>query len=1222
MVYCLYSEKRDGHKQQEDVLLGEIKEFLRIEGASGIRVLNRYLVEGLSREQFLRISQSVLSDAVTDITSEQLPVFSGTVIAAEFLPGQFDQRADSASQCIQLVLGGKRPTVSSAKIYNIDGTLSDSDVERLKAHLINPVESREATLDIPTTLAMPANDIEATPVIEGFCDLAPTGDAEFIKQYGLSMDEADVEFCKQYFKERGSDPTLTELRVIDTYWSDHCRHTTFNTELSDIATEDTHVSDALLMYEQLREELGRSDRPRTLMDMGTIAAKKLKKDGLLPLIDESDEINACTVKTDIDGEPYLILFKNETHNHPTEIEPFGGAATCIGGAIRDPLSGRAYVYQAMRVTGAGDPTQPVENTMKGKLPQRRICELAAHGYSSYGNQIGLATGLVDEIYHPGYAAKRMEIGAVVGAVPQSRVRREQPSDGDVVVLLGGRTGRDGCGGATGSSKSHNLQSLDSCGAEVQKGNAPEERKLQRLFARPEVTCLIKKCNDFGAGGVAVAVGELADGLTIDLSAVPLKYEGLSATETAISESQERMAIVVQSEHAQEVIDLARLENVEATVIATVTAEPTLVMNYNGQTVLKLDREFLDTNGAKRSIKVQVAHAVQRELPKVKDFFSGLKNVLTDLNGCGKKGLCEMFDSTIGAKSALMPFGGKHQSTPTDVMAALVADSDTATVMSYGFDPYRSECDPFVGAYNAVTASLCKLAAAGAWSSECYLTFQEYFERPGADPVRWGKPTAALLGALKAQLDYGVAAIGGKDSMSGSFEKLDVPPTLVSFALSVCDGKTLVSPEFKNTDSDILLLCPAYDENGMPNAEDVLTNMAIVQSLADKGTLISCKTPGFGGIARALALMAMGNNIGFDITSDTALFEEREGRFIMEVASGTVVEGATKLGRTLPSFVATVNGDTQALEQYVTAYNEVLSHVYPIQARHDAPSVAVKPVQKDYAPPRVSVAGKPKFLIPTFPGTNCELDTAAAIERAGGVAEVFVLKNLTPDDVEQSAKRCKELLATANVLVLPGGFSGGDEPDGSGKFITSFFRNEALREGIHDLLHRRDGLALGICNGFQALIKLGLVPHGSITERAPQDMTLAHNIIGRHQSGMVRTVVSQINTPWLSKCKVGEVYTVPISHGEGRFCATQAQFDALASGGQVATQYVDLDGNPTQDIAFNPNGSFGAVEGITSECGRVYGKMGHSERALSGLYKNIPDINIMPLFEGAVGYFVV
>ncbi len=1216
MVYPLYTEKRKGFDNEPLSLLAELKGFLHIESIKMVRIVNRYLVEGLELEEFDKIACSVLADEVTDIVTETLPEGGDLMIMTEYLPGQFDQRADSAAQCIQLVLGGNRPTVRSAKIYIFYGVPTADELSRIEKHLINPVESRKAIVDIPKTLALATEIQPMPPILTGFRELAEDDLVEFVNKYGLSMDKADLKFCVDHFNTLQRDPTLTELRVIDTYWSDHCRHTTFNTELVDIKVTDTRIANSLDRYKKLREKLGRQDRPITLMDMGTIAAKSLKADGKLPLLDESAEINACTVRTKVGDEDYLVLFKNETHNHPTEIEPFGGAATCIGGAIRDPLSGRAWVYQAMRVTGAADPRTSTEDTMVGKLPQRRICESAAEGYSSYGNQIGLATGLVDEIYHPGYAAKRLEVGAVIGSVPMKQVRRETPIDGDVVILLGGKTGRDGCGGATGSSKSHSVESLESCGAEVQKGNAPEERKLQRLFSNPDASLLIKRCNDFGAGGVAVAVGELADGLTIELSSVPKKYEGLSATELAISESQERMAVVVANTDVDAFKELARNENLEATVIATITEEPVLRMLYDGKTVLELNRSFLDTNGAKRSVAVEIENPKLNKPVDPIDFFERLANAVNDLNGCDKSGLVERFDSSIGAVSAFLPYGGAYQKTPSDVMAAFLPDGKRSTVMSYGYDPYVSEADPYKGAYLAVVDSLCKIAAAGAFSDECYLSFQEYFERPSS-PTRFGKPTAALLGALSAQLDFGVAAIGGKDSMSGTFEKLDVPPTLISFAMSICDGDFLVSPEFKKPNSDILTLTPKMDGD-IPNPKSLLSIFSTISELSKNGKLFSAASVGFKGSASTLFRMSLGNRVGFSLSSDLELFC---GSFILEVERGTMPNGATKIGVTTAEFTACVLGKTQPLQRNLEIYDSVLDDVYPKHSDQlsSMPDIAMK--KKDWQAPTINIGGaKPKFLIPAFPGTNCELDTARAIEHAGGKAEILLVKNLTAGDVKESVLQFAKLAGKSNVIVLPGGFSGGDEPDGSGKFITSFLRNPAIADQINDLLRQRDGLMLGICNGFQALIKLGLVPYGEITDRRENAPTLAHNFIGRHQSKMVRTVVSQINTPWLSRCELGEIYSVPISHGEGRFTCSSDQLETLNHNAQIATQYVDLNGKPTNDIAFNPNGSIAAIEGITSPCGRVYGKMGHSERMLDNLYKNVPTTKPMPLFEGAVDYY--
>ncbi len=1216
MVYPIYIEKREGFNNETQSLLNEIKEFLHIESVSSVRLVLRYLVQGLSKDIFDKVSHDVIADRVTDIVTEHLPEGGDFMIATEYLPGQFDQRADSAAQCIQLIQGGDRPTVRTAKIYLLTGNPSEQELSKIEKLLINPVESRRANLEIPKSLDIVADNQPMPSIFNEFCGLSGDALTDFVSQQGLSMDAADLAFCVEYFKSEGRNPTLTELKVIDTYWSDHCRHTTFNTELCEINVKDEKIAQGLKRYRDERKRLGRENRPETLMDMATLGTKSLKSDGLLPLLDESPEINACTVKTRVGDEDYLVLFKNETHNHPTEIEPFGGAATCIGGAIRDPLSGRAWVYQAMRVTGAADPRTPTEQTMPGKLPQRRICELASEGYSSYGNQIGLATGLVDEIYHPGYAAKRLEVGAVIGAVPCKQVRREVPADGDIVILLGGRTGRDGCGGATGSSKSHSMESLESCGAEVQKGNAPEERKLQRLFANPKASLLIKRCNDFGAGGVAVAVGELADGLTIELSAVPKKYDGLTATEIAISESQERMAVVVAAEDAEKFKGYAGEENLEATVIATITKEPVLRMLYEGKTVLELKRSFLDTNGAKRSVTAEIEtpkEITQDNAP----FFTRLKNSVASLNGCDKTGLCERFDSTIGTVSAFMPFGGAYQKTPSNVMAAFLPGGKKATVMSYGFDPYVSEKSPYDGAYLAVVDSLCKIAAAGGYGKECYLSLQEYFERPSGAPTRFGKPTAALLGAFNAQLDYKVAAIGGKDSMSGSFENLDVPPTLISFAMSICEGETLVSNEFKNIGSDLVLLVPKYDGN-LPQSESLLNIFNTVTELSRNKKILSASSTGFKGVAATLFASSLGNRIGFKLNNDVDAYV---GGMILEVESGFLPEGAIKIGETTKEFTAEVAGKTEQLTDYLKIYDDVLEDVYPKHSRNTADMPIILPIEKGWEVPKVTpVTAKPRFLIPAFVGTNCELDTARAIEKAGAEAEIFLIRNLNAEAVKESVDGLAKAIANSNVVVLPGGFSGGDEPDGSGKFITSFLRNPAVADQINELLKTRDGLMLGICNGFQALIKLGLVPFGEITERLPQNPTLAHNFIGRHQSRMTEIIVSQKNTPWLSLCELGEIYSVPISHGEGRFCCDEKQLIELSKAGQIATRYVNLDGEPTQSIVFNPNGSIAAIEGITSPCGRVYGKMGHSERVEPHLYKNVPITKPMPIFEGAVNYY--
>ena len=1228
MVYRIYVEKKPALANEARSLLSDCRNLLGIDALQDVRLLNRYDAENISGDLFDYAVQTVFSEPQLDIASENPKLDGDCVFAVEYLPGQFDQRADSAAQCIQIISRGERPTVRTAKVYVLYGGLSAEDVDRVKKYVINPVEAREATLEKPETLktdyAIPAE----VATVEGFTALDRAGLEDFVRSYGLAMDVDDAAFCQSYFRTEGREPTITEIRMIDTYWSDHCRHTTFNTIIDHASFEDPLLEKAYEDYLATRRELGRT-KPVCLMDLATVAVKYLKNAGKLPKLDESEEINACTVKITVEAdgkpEPWLLLFKNETHNHPTEIEPFGGAATCIGGAIRDPLSGRSYVYGAMRVTGAADPLVPVSETIPGKLPQRKLVTTAAAGYSSYGNQIGLATGIVDEIYHPGYAAKRMEIGAVIAAAPAENVRREVPAPGDTVILLGGSTGRDGIGGATGSSKAHNAHSVETCGAEVQKGNAPEERKLQRLFRNPKASRLIKRCNDFGAGGVSVAIGELADGLTIDLNAVPKKYEGLDGTELAISESQERMAVVVAPEDVDAFLALAESENLQAVTVASVTAEPRLVMHWNGKTIVDVSREFLNSNGAEKHIDVSGAKPEDFHKTVSGGFGENFCNLAGDLNICSKRGLSERFDSTIGAGTVLMPFGGKYQLTPIQAMVQKISmerkHTDDCSFMAWGYNPFITEKSPYHGAYLAVIESVSKLIASGAAFSDVYLTFQEYFERLGKDPKRWGKPMAALLGAFEAQKNLGITAIGGKDSMSGSFENLDVPPTLVSFAVTTGKTDEVVSPEFKKAGHIVCLLLTKLDENGLPETASLLENFRLVHEAMGRGEVVSAYTPGLGGVGEAVMKMAFGNDIGVDfadhVTLDT-LFGYAYGGFVLEMAGDTRL--GDLLGTTNDRGLLTWHGEEISLEGLLEVYEDKLESVYacnipdskaPMEnfAYHAAHRVA----------PSVHVA-KPKVLIPAFPGTNCEYDSAKAMADAGAEPEILVVNNLSADGIARSVERFAKELETAQMVFIPGGFSGGDEPDGSGKFITAFFRNAAVKEGVTRLLEQRDGLMCGICNGFQALIKLGLVPYGKIIDTDEHCPTLTFNTIARHQSRIVRTRIASNKSPWLALTSVGQVYNVPISHGEGRFLAEESLIRKLAENGQIATQYVDLEGNATGDVHFNPNDSLYAIEGITSPDGRVFGKMGHSERIGAGLYKNVPGNYDLRMFEAAVKYF--
>lgn len=1223
MVFRVYAEKKEGLANEAAALKSDIVSFLNIP-LDGLRVLNRYDVENIDKDLFEYAKKTVFSEPQLDVVSDDFRADEGDfVFATEYLPGQFDQRADSAAQCIQIISQGEKPIVRTAKIYILKGNLSEDDKERIKKYVINPVESREAAQEKPETLKMNYTVPESVEVLDGFTALSDEELNEFIKKYGLAMDLDDIKFCRTYFLSEKRDPTITEIRMIDTYWSDHCRHTTFLTTIDSVRFEDPLLEKAYGDYLAARKEIGRT-KPINLMDIATLSTKVLSKNGKLKNLDESEEINACTVKikVNVEGEEqdWLLLFKNETHNHPTEIEPFGGAATCIGGAIRDPLSGRSYVYAAMRVTGAGDPLKPVSETLKGKLPQRKIVTTAANGYSSYGNQIGLATGQVDELYHEGYVAKRMEIGAVIAAAPAENVRRERPDAGDVVILLGGRTGRDGCGGATGSSKSHTLSSLEQCGSEVQKGNAPEERKLQRLFRNKEASLLIKRCNDFGAGGVSVAVGELADGLVIDLNKVPKKYEGLDGTELAISESQERMAVVVAPKDVARFKELAYAENLEATEIAYVTEELRLVMHWNGKAIVDLSREFLNSNGAEKHITIAPEAPKNFDRQVSGSFEEKYKSLAGDLNVCSKRGLSERFDSTIGANTVLMPFGGKNQQTPIQAMVHKIAvegaHTDTCSLMSWGFNPYIAEKSPYHGAYLAVVESVSKLIATGAEFKDVYLTFQEYFEKPMKDEKRWGKPLAALLGAFEAQKDYEIASIGGKDSMSGTFEHIDVPPTLVSFAVTTDNVKNIISPEFKGAGHKVVWLKPEY-ENDLPVKDSEIALYSEITRLMRENKVLSCSTLTYGGAAEAVMKMAFGNNIGFAFETDEHIFDYAYGSFILELAEDLQV-GKT-LGYTTEKEEIICGDAAISLSDLLAVYENKLEPVYRCNIEQKAEIPVVNYSVNTWAHAKETYA-KPRVLIPVFPGTNCEYDTAKALKTAGAAPEIIVINNLSAKGIADSADYFAKKIKESQIIFIPGGFSGGDEPDGSGKFITAFFRNEKIKAEVNDLLKNRDGLMCGICNGFQALIKLGLVPFGEIIDADENCPTLTYNTIGRHQSRLVRTRVASNKSPWLSETAPGDVFTVPISHGEGRFIASDDLICRLAENGQIATQYVDLEGNPTADIHFNPNNSMLAVEGITSPDGRVLGKMGHSERIGGGLYKNVPGEYDMGLFRSAVKYF--
>mgnify|MGYP003272058941 CR=1 FL=1 len=1226
-VFRCYSEKKPGFDVEARGLCGQLREQLGIDALEGVRILNRYDADRIAPEVYEAAKTVVFSEPqVDDVYDETFPVPEAphSVLAVEALPGQFDQRADSCAQCIQLQSGVDRPLIAAAKVYLLMGTLTEGDLDKIRRYLINPVESREASMDKPATLEQEHEAPDSVAVVEGFIGLDEAGLKDLLDSLGLAMDLDDLKFLQAYFRDQEKrDPTITEVRVVDTYWSDHCRHTTFSTHLDDIQIDDPEVKAAYEQYLAARVEVYGEEkaakRPQTLMDLATIGAKTLKKRGQLPELDESEEINACSihVPAQVDGQEqdWLLMFKNETHNHPTEIEPFGGAATCIGGCIRDPLSGRVYVHQAMRVTGGGDPRVPLAQTTPGKLPQRKLATTAAAGYSSYGNQIGLATGHVAEVYHEGYIAKRLECGAVVGAAPAENVRRERPAPGDVVILLGGRTGRDGIGGATGSSKSHNQKSLTTMASEVQKGNAPEERKIQRLFRNGEVTRLIKRCNDFGAGGVSVAIGELADGLSIDLDAVRKKYEGLDGTELAISESQERMAVVVAPEDADRFIAAAEQENLEAYQVAVVTESPCMVMTWKGQTIANLSREFLNTNGAVKHANVSVPKLVGGGVERP----SSLKEMAASLKSASRRGLTERFDGSIGAGSVLMPFGGKTQRTPAQAMAALLPvlpgqETDQASVMAWGFDPDQMAADPFFGAYCSVVASLAKVVAVGGDYKKAYLTFQEFFEKLRSEPERWGKPFAALLGALKAQLDFGRAAIGGKDSMSGSFNDLDVPPTLISFAIAPVKAGEVLSPEFKEAGHPVYRFAPEND-----SAQALKTAWEAFHDLHRQGK-VKAAWAVENSLAEAVMKMSFGNSIGFQTgLEDVNWYAPCAGAIVAELAEEINLDCARRIGETTKAPFVALPGDAVSIQELLQLNEDVLEKVYPTKAGTTETVAPISWDKRSIAVCKHKVA-RPKAVIPVFPGTNCEYDTAQACLRAGIEPEIIVIRNLSTDLLAQSAQALEKAIRSAQMVVLPGGFSGGDEPDGSGKFIASFLRSPALSDAVMDLLKNRDGLMLGICNGFQALVKLGLVPYGEIRDMDGQCPTLTYNLIGRHQSSYVTTRVASVNSPWMLKSQVGEEHTIPISHGEGRFVAPVQVIADLIARGQVATQYVNAAGQPTMDIDANPNGSMEAIEGIFSPDGRVFGKMGHLERRGPFVGVNIPGDKHQPLFESGAEYF--
>ena len=1236
MVRRIYVQKKPGFDVEAKGILEDLKENLQIKGLEQVVILNRYDVSGVDEESYNKAKTTVFSEPQVDDYFDETYTFdqNDKVFAVEYLPGQFDQRANSLEECLQIISGGERPTCKSAKVYILKGNLSDEELKTIKNYLINSVDAREASLEKPETLEDKLAEPEDVQVVDGFIHMTDDDTEKFYEKYGFAMDIADLKFCQEYFRDTEKrDPTMTEMKMIDTYWSDHCRHTTFLTRLEEIDIEWDLLKDIYGKYIESRKFVYQ-DRKKdiSLMDVATIVAKELKKRGVLKNLDESEEINACSIKANImvDGkeEEYLIMFKNETHNHPTEIEPFGGAATCLGGAIRDPLSGRVYVYQAMRVTGCGDPRQTIEETLPHKLPQRKLTNEAARGYSSYGNQIGLATGQVAEIYHPGYVAKRMEIGALVGAAPSKNVIRLRPEPGDKVILLGGKTGRDGCGGATGSSKAHNSESLTSCGAEVQKGNAPEERKIQRLFRDPEVTKLIKRCNDFGAGGVSVAIGELADGLEINLDKVPKKYEGLDGTELAISESQERMAVVVADKDVENFINLAEKENIEATVVAKVVEEPRVKMYWRNKVIVDLSREFLNTNGDVKNANAKITKPLDAENyfanKTVNDIEKTWKETITDLNCCSQRGLVERFDSTIGANTVIMPFGGKYQLTPAEGMVARIPTlegyTDAGTIMTYGYNPYIASWSPFHGAVYAIVESVAKYVALGGDYKKAYLTLQEYFEKLRNEPERWGKPLAALLGAYYVQEQLQIAAIGGKDSMSGSYNELDVPPTLVSFCIGDVDTTKVVSNEFKKANSKVYVLKTKMGKENIIDFDDLKENFELVHKLINDGKVLSSSTIKNGGIADVITKSCIGNKIGFKFENTEDLFTPLYGSFVLETSEDIDNAKLELLGTTTSEKTIVVNENVVLdLEELIRLWEEPLEKVFPtrVEQKGEARNILS---QKIPTITRKLPITRPHVFIPVFPGTNCEYDSAKAFEDAGARVSTVVFKNLKPQDIQDSIELFAKEIEKAQIIMFPGGFSAGDEPDGSGKFISSIFRNPKLKDLIHKHLYEKDGLMLGICNGFQALVKLGLLPYGEIREMDDTMPTLTFNTISRHQSKMVNTKVVSKMSPWFSEVELGEEFTVPISHGEGRFIVSKELEEELIANGQIATQYVDFNGNATYDIDFNPNGSIDAIEGITSPDGRILGKMGHSERCYRDILKNMPGKKDQKIFEAGVNYY--
>ena len=1251
-VKRLLVEKREGFDLEAKALMKDLKDSLHIDCIDDLRLLNRYDIEGLSDEVCDSAAKTIFSEPNLDVVYKETVEYDkdAKVFAVEYLPGQYDQRADWAAQCVQIINEGQRPNINSAKLYILSGDIDDELFAKIKAYVINPVDSREATLEKPETLELETEIPTEVQILDGFIDLDMAGLESFLKEQGLAMTIDDLKYVQEYFQNQEKrNPTITEIKVLDTYWSDHCRHTTFMTQIEGVDIEDGKyneiIKETYSKYVEARNTIY-IDRQKDmcLMDMATIAVKELKKAGKLQDLDESEEINACSVNIDvnIDGkiEKYLLMFKNETHNHPTEIEPFGGAATCLGGAIRDPLSGRSYVYQAMRVTGSADPRTSLEDTLHGKLMQKKITTEAANGYSSYGNQIGLTTGQVTEVYDEDFVAKRMEIGAVIAAVPKENVIRKRPEKGDIIILLGGKTGRDGCGGATGSSKEHSEESIETCGAEVQKGDAPNERKIQRFFRNKEVAQMIKRCNDFGAGGVSVAIGEIAESLDINLDLVPKKYDGLDGTELAISESQERMACAIDAENKDRFIELAGLENLQATHVATVTDTGYLRMFWNGKTIVDLNRAFLDTNGKKQQTDVHVAKVDEEntffnagklkvEGETISDKFD---SVLKDLNVCSQKGLVEKFDNTIGSNTVLLPFGGKYQRTPIQGMVAKIpvlgGKTTTSSIMTFGYNPKIGKWSPFHGALYAVVESICKLVAVGGDYKKARLTFQEYFEKLGKDSTKWGKPFAALLGAYYAQKEFEIPAIGGKDSMSGTFEHINVPPTLVSFAVDTVDAEYVVSPEFKKAGSTLAVIRTPRLESGIPDFDVLKKNLDKVRELTQAKKVLASYALGYGGLGEAIAKMAFGNKIGFELAKDVdqdKLFDPAYGNIALEMeeADLALLEGLDYkvAGKTIEGQYIDVDGYKVCLGKIYKAYESTLEPIFPTKAVEPTGEISnINFIVNEHQKSSLSIV-QPKVFIPAFPGTNCEYDSARAFEDAGAKASIKVFRNLTYANIEDSIETMVKEIQSSQIVMIPGGFSAGDEPDGSAKFIATVFRNPRIAEAVNDLLTNRDGLMLGICNGFQALIKLGLVPYGEIKPVTAEDApTITYNNIGRHQAKVVTTRIASNKSPWLAGTQVGDLHSISISHGEGKFVANKETFDQLVENGQIATQYVDLDGNATYDIDYNPNGSFYAVEGITSADGRILGKMGHSERIGKYTLKNIHGEKDQKIFESGVNYF--